>query len=246
MPQIKIENLHVAYEKKKKTVVTVIDDLSLTFKDGYINVIIGPSGCGKTTLLKAIIGNIEYKGNIYFNDINVDQVPIKLKNLCLVNQNIVLYPNMTVFNNIASPLKFVNADYDEIRERVNQIAEKFGITHLLSRKPKQISIGQAQKVSIARAMIKKPELYLFDEPFSNLDYQYASELRTMISKIIKEEGGTAIYITHDIKEATALGDYIYVMEDGNIIEEGTPTQILDSKKKLVMELVHEDNIDEII
>lgn len=234
MPDVIVKNLTVSYQNIKKVKVTVIDNLSVTFPNGKISVIIGASGGGKTTLLKAISGIQQMdSGDILFDDVVVNYLPPKDRNISYVNQELVLYPKMNVFHNIAFPLEVQGVPVDEIRQRVNDVAELFGLIPLLTRKIKELSIGQAQRVLLAKAMIKKPTLFLFDEPFSNLDKPLSHKLTQELRKIFTKNEDTVIFISHDINDALAIADCIYVMEEGKIIESGDPRVVLKSKNERV-------------
>ena len=236
MSSIKIENLTVKFESKKKPTVVALDNVSLDIKDATLNVIVGYSGCGKTTLLRSIAGLQEYEGYIYFDGVDGDTLSVQQRNVSMVTQNYVLYRTMTVFENIAFPLTIAGASKEEIIERVYYVAERLGIKHCLSRKPKHLSGGQQQKVALARALIKKPDIYLFDEPLSNFDAQKRSESRVLIKKIIKENNATALYVTHDFEEAMALADHLIVMADGKIVIEGEPLDVYNSGNEIVESL----------
>ena len=236
MSNIKIENLTVKFESKKKPTVVALDNVSLDIKDATLNVIVGYSGCGKTTLLRSIAGLQEYEGYIYFDGVDGDTLSVQQRNVSMVTQNYVLYRTMTVFENIAFPLNIAGASKEEIIERVYDVAERLGIKHCLSRKPKHLSGGQQQKVALARALIKKPDIYLFDEPLSNFDAQKRSESRVLIKKIIKENNATALYVTHDFEEAMALADHLIVMADGKVVIEGEPLDVYNSGNEIVESL----------
>ncbi len=236
MSNIKIENLTVKFESKKKPTVVALDNVSLDIKDATLNVIVGYSGCGKTTLLRSIAGLQEYEGYIYFDGVDGDTLSVQQRNVSMVTQNYVLYRTMTVFENIAFPLTIAGASKEEIIERVYYVAERLGIKHCLSRKPKHLSGGQQQKVALARALIKKPDIYLFDEPLSNFDAQKRSESRVLIKKIIKENNATALYVTHDFEEAMALADHLIVMADGKVVIEGEPLDVYNSGNEIVESL----------
>ena len=235
MPEIDIKNLVVSYQNRKVT-NTVIKDLSVSFPNGKISVIIGESGSGKTTLLKIISGIYQMdSGDIYFDDVMVNYLPPKDRSISYVNQELVLYPKLNVFHNIAFPLEIQNVPVDEIKQRVGEVAELFDLSMLLTRKIKEISIGQAQKVLLAKAMVKKPSLYLFDEPFSNLDKPLSHSLTLELKKIFNRNNDTVIFISHDIHDALAIADYIYVMEEGKIIAHNDPVTLLKSKNPKVKE-----------
>ena len=232
MPSIKLENLSYSF-KKKKEIFNVLNDISLEFETNKIHVILGASGSGKTTLLKCISGLYDYEGHIYFDDILMDQVPTKDRKLGYITQEFALYPHYDLFHSISYPLVINGTDIDEIRKRTYEISEEFGIRDILSRKPKQVSIGQAQRATLARAMIKRPTICLLDEPLSNVDQQNRQELRVFIKKAMIKNGTTAIYVTHDLEEATAIGDYLYLLDEGQIIIKGTVNDVLFSKNSKV-------------
>ena len=184
MPEIKLENITFNYNKKRKD--KILDDVSIVFPNGKINVIVGPSGCGKTTLLKLILGLEKGQGNIYFDNIDITNLTIKERNVSYVNQDITLYKHLTAFENIAFPLKIINASSDEIRTRIKEVSELLHIEQCLSRLPKHLSIGQCQRVLIAKAIIKRPLAIIFDEPFSNLDEPIANQLIDELKIIFKK------------------------------------------------------------
>jgi len=238
MPELKIENLTVDYyDNKTKDYNKVLDNLSVVFDSDTFNVVIGYSGCGKTTLLKTICGFLDYDGEIFFGNINADELTIPERNIAYVSQEYSLYPHMTVFDNIAYPLKIKGAPREEIIECVKKIAQDLELTYLLTRKPKQLSGGQQQRVALARAMVKKPSIYIFDEPLSNIDYEMRREERIFIKRAIEKYKATAIYVTHDITEAMVLADKIYVIDKGKIIDAGDPETIYASDNEVVKELI---------
>ncbi len=217
MPDISLEKISVGYSSKKEK--DVIKDLDVIFLDGKVSAILGESGCGKTTLLRLVAGGLSPSGGrLYFDDLDVTNVSIRDRNVALVNQNITLYPHMSVFNNIAFPLTHATISGEEIKERVYEVSKLLHIEYLLSRKPKQISLGQAQRVAIGKAIIKNPNVILFDEPFSNLDEQLRIELRSELKKILIERKTTALFVTHSVAEAMSIGDMVYVMSGGKIVE----------------------------
>ncbi len=236
MPKITIQNLKVTYVNKKKSEVTALENFNCVMEPDSFNVIVGYSGCGKTTLLRAIAGLIDYDGEIFFDNKDISEISIKDRNIALVSQNYALYPNMTIFDNIAFPLSLAQAPRAEIIERVNEVASYLGIAHCLTRKPKHLSGGQQQKVALARAMIKKPQLYLFDEPLSNFDLPKRYEARMMIRKAVKDYSATAIYVTHDFSEAMSIADNIIVINDGKVEISGKPLDVYNSKNPVVEEL----------
>ena len=226
MYKLKIEKLN-AYYTNKKTKTKVLDDFSLNLKQGELLVILGPSGCGKTTLLKCITGTLDYdEGYIEINGIDAQRLSIKDRNLAYVSQSFFTYGFMSVYNNIALPLKAQKVPIEEIEQRVLEISKKLEIDYLLSRRPKQLSGGQQQKVALARALIKNPDIYLFDEPLSNLDPLVKVELKKTIKKIKEEYNATMIFVTHDINDAIYLADRVIIMNDGKIVEEGNINEMI--------------------
>ncbi len=237
MPIVKFEDISVTYSKKKNT-NQVLNGLNVKFENGKINVILGESGCGKTTLLHLISGVLNpSKGKIYFDDVDITDFSIRDRNIALANQNITLYPHLNVFRNIAFPLTHTNANGEEIKERVYEVSKLLHIEHLLTRKPKQISLGQAQRVCIAKAIIKRPYVFLFDEPFSNLDEPLRLELRSVLKKCLIDLQTTSIFVTHSIKEAMTMGDYIYIMDKGEIVEKIEASKLLKAKSSVAKELI---------
>lgn len=226
MYKLKIEKLN-AYYTNKKNKTKVLDDFSLNLKQGELLVILGPSGCGKTTLLKCITGTLDYdEGYIEINGIDAQRLSIKDRNLAYVSQSFFTYGFMSVYNNIALPLKAQKVPIEEIEQRVLEISKKLEIDYLLSRRPKQLSGGQQQKVALARALIKNPDIYLFDEPLSNLDPLVKVELKKTIKKIKEEYNATMIFVTHDINDAIYLADRVIIMNDGKIVEEGNINEMI--------------------
>lgn len=194
--------------------------------------IMGASGCGKTTLLKAIAGILHCDGTILVNQDDITRVPTEKRNMAFVSQEYILYQQMTIFDNIAFPLKVMGATKQEIRARVSDIAERLEITHCLSRRPKHLSGGQQQRVAIARALVRNPEICLFDEPFSNLDIAMREKARVLIRKLMKESGCTALYVTHDLNEGMLLADRMYVIDKGIVHLSGTPMEVYQKLQKV--------------
>lgn len=226
MKKLEITDINVSYRNKKE-IVPVLNDFSLSLDNGELLVILGPSGCGKTTLLKVITGVLPIdSGKIILDGIDAERLEIKTRNISYVSQSFYAYGFMSVYNNIALPLKAQKIGVDEIEKRVVAISKKLGIDFLLSRKPKALSGGQLQRVAIAKALIKNPSLYLFDEPFSNLDPKIRIELRKEIKKIKEEYNASMIFVTHDINDAIYLADRVIVMNDGKIEAMGTVDDLL--------------------
>ena len=240
MAKVKLEHLKIGYKAKRGQYNIVCDDLNVSFPSGKINVIIGESGCGKTSILRVIAGILSpMVGHVYFDDQDVTDYDPGSRNISYVSQMIGLYTNMTVFNNIAFPLKAAHTPADEIRERVLEVLEMMKIGHCIARKPRQLSVGQAQRVAIARAIVKRSIVYLLDEPFSNLDKNLSSELTIELKQIFERFNATVIFVSHDIKEALSIADQIYVMHEGKFIFEGSKEKLFKTKDERITRLLKE-------
>ena len=210
-----------------------VADFNLEVADNEFIVLVGPSGCGKSTTLRMVAGLEEITdGNIYIGDRLVNEVAPKDRNIAMVFQNYALYPHMDVYSNLAFALKRRKFAKDEIDRRVKEAAGVLGIGDLLTRKPKQLSGGQRQRVAVGRAMVRKPEVFLFDEPLSNLDAKLRLHMRMEITKLHNRLGTTMIYVTHDQVEAMTMGDHIVVMKDGVTQQIGTPMEIYERPSNL--------------
>ena len=195
--------------------VVAVRDMSLEVKDREFVVLVGPSGCGKSTLLRMVAGLEEVtEGEILIDDRLVNDVPPKDRDIAMVFQNYALYPHMSVYDNMAFGLRLRKYAKDEIDARVREAAEILGISALLDRRPKALSGGQRQRVAVGRAIVRKPKVFLFDEPLSNLDAKLRVQTRTEISKLHERLKATIIYVTHDQVEAMTMGSRIVVMKDG--------------------------------
>ncbi len=209
--------------------VKAASDINLTIEDKELLVLVGPSGCGKSTVLRMVAGLEEAtNGHIYFDDTDVTDLPPKERDIAMVFQNYALYPHMNVFDNMAFGLKLRKHPKDDIRERVSEAAVILGIGELLERKPKALSGGQRQRVALGRAIVRKPSVFLFDEPLSNLDAKMRVQMRTEIRKLNLDIQTTMIYVTHDQVEAMTLGDRLAVMDKGTIQQVGTPIDLYNS------------------
>ena len=240
MSEILVKDLIVKYELNKKQEVTAIDHLNAVFSDGEFNVVIGPSGCGKSTLLKTLLGLLPFDGDITLDGVDINDYSIGERNFAYVSQDIVLQPHVTIFDNIAYPLRIRGIDKKTIIDKVNEIAKELKIEECLTRKPKHISIGQAQRVAIARALVKNANMYFFDEPFSNLDKSNRDNCRFLLMEIIRKYHASAIYVTHSIREATAMADRITVMNEGKIIFTGSPEDLYKVDEPVIKELIEAD------
>lgn len=221
MATIEIKNLTVTYKTKDKNGYKAIDDLSFKFPSNKISVLMGDNGCGKSTLLKAICCFFRFDGYIYINGIDVESKPLSSFKISYVDQDFLLYPQFDVFENISFPLKKQKLSYSEIEKRVNETAEQLGLSLLLSRKPRELSIGQQQRVALARAVVKNPDILLLDEVFSNLDVPNQEKTREYLKKIIKKYSMTCIYVTHSMEDAIKMSTDIYRM---------TPSAIRKNKR----------------
>ncbi len=203
-----------------------IADITFEVPDGEFWVLVGPSGCGKSTILRTIAGlESATSGNLYIGDRLVNQVPARQRDVAMVFQNYALYPHMTVAENIAFGLKMRNADAKTQRERVETMARILDISHLLDRKPRQLSGGQQQRVALGRAIARQPQVFLLDEPLSNLDAQLRDGTRSELKQLHQQMGITTIYVTHDQVEAMTLADQIVILERGKIQQIGDPQSI---------------------
>lgn len=206
--------------------VTAVKDFNLEIKDKEFLVLVGPSGCGKSTTLRMIAGLEEIsEGELYIGDRLVNDVAPKDRDIAMVFQSYALYPHMNVYQNMAFGLKLRKFKKDEIDKRVKEAARILDIEHLLDRKPKALSGGQRQRVALGRAIVREPQVFLMDEPLSNLDAKLRVQMRTEISKLAKRLETTVIYVTHDQTEAMTMGDRIVVMKDGVIQQADSPDTI---------------------
>ena len=206
--------------------VTVIPDMSLMIDDGEFVSLLGPSGCGKSTTLFMLAGiYLPSGGDLLFDGARVNEVEARDRNVGIVFQSYALYPHMTVFKNIAFPLRFKNVPDSEVSRRVNDAADLVRVAELLERRPDQLSGGQQQRVALARALVKDPTLLLLDEPLSNLDASLRLVMRTEIKALQERLKVTTVLVTHDQVEATTMADRIVCMSDGKIEQIGTPDDL---------------------
>ncbi len=208
--------------------VKVVKDIDIKTSDGEFLVLLGPSGCGKTTLLR-MIGGLEQptSGQILIGDRVVNHLPPRARQIAMVFQSYALYPHMSVRNNIAFPLKAAKVDKGEQQRKIAWAAGILGIDTLLDRKPRQLSGGQRQRVALARALVREPNVFLLDEPLSNLDAQRRASARDELQLFQREIGTTTIYVTHDQVEAMGMGHRIAVIDSGRIRQIGTPREIYE-------------------
>ena len=226
MAKVILKNIIKDFDKTR-----IINDISLEIKDKEFHVLVGPSGCGKSTILRLIAGleNLT-DGEIYIDNNLVNIEEPKNRDIAFVFQSYALYPHMTVFENIAFPLKMRKMTKNDIEKKVIEAAKILDIEHLLKRKPKQLSGGQRQRVALGRAIVRKPKVFLLDEPLSNLDAKLRVEMRASIKKLHKELDTTFIYVTHDQIEALTMGDKISVINKGEIMQTDSPNEIFYNPK----------------
>jgi multiple sugar transport system ATP-binding protein len=211
---------------KKYDEVHAVIDVNLEIHDREFVVLVGPSGCGKTTTLRMVAGLESItSGNISIDEKIVNDLPPMDRDIAMVFQNYALYPHMSVHDNMAFGLKMRKFDTPEIARRVREAAEILGIQELLKRKPRQLSGGQRQRVALGRAIVRHPQVFLFDEPLSNLDAKLRVQMRVELKKLHERLGTTAIYVTHDQVEAMTLGDRVVVMRDGRVQQVGDPMEL---------------------
>ena len=220
MAEVILENVKKIYADDG---FVAVEDFNLHIKDREFVVLVGPSGCGKSTTLRMIAGLEEVSGGTVAIDGRVvNDVPPKDRDIAMVFQNYALYPHMTVFDNMAFGLKLRHMKKSEIMERVKEAADILGLHDLLDRRPKALSGGQRQRVAVGRAIVRKPKVFLFDEPLSNLDAKMRVQMRVEINRLHHKLGATMIYVTHDQTEAMTMGDRIVVMEKGRVQQVADP------------------------
>ncbi len=225
MASVKLNNIFKTYEGD----VTAVKDFNLEVEHGEFIVLVGPSGCGKSTTLRMIAGLEEIsEGTIQIGDRVVNDIPPKDRDIAMVFQNYALYPHMTVYENMAFGLKIQKFKKAEIKARVSDAAEILDIGSLLERRPKALSGGQRQRVAVGRAIVRNPEVFLFDEPLSNLDAKMRVQMRLELNRLHSKLDSTMIYVTHDQVEAMTMGDRIVVMKDGIIQQVADPITLYDS------------------
>lgn len=221
MSALKMRNLYKKFGGKP-----IIEDVTIETSDGELLVILGPSGCGKSTILRLISGlETPDSGEIYIGDRRVDSLPPQKRNVALVFQNYALYPHMTVEKNLAFPLKIAGTPKDEIKKKVKETADLLGLGDRLHARPAELSGGQRQRVALGRAIIREPEIYLLDEPLSNLDADLRSRMRRELVELQKNLGTTTVYVTHDQTEALTMADRLVVIFSGKIRQVGAPEEI---------------------
>src|SRR5690348_8450307 len=221
MAQVAMRSLNKMYDE-----VHAVKDVNLDIRDKEFVVLVGPSGCGKTTTLRMVAGLESISsGRVLINDKVVNELAPMDRDIAMVFQNYALYPHMSVYDNMAFGLKMRKFDKAEIQKRVREAADILGIGEYLKRKPRQLSGGQRQRVALGRAIVRHPQVFLFDEPLSNLDAKLRVQMRVELKKLHERLGTTAIYVTHDQVEAMTLGDRVVVMRDGWVQQVGDPMEL---------------------
>jgi multiple sugar transport system ATP-binding protein len=221
MAEVVLQNLNKNFDE-----VYAVKDVNLSIRDKEFMVLVGPSGCGKTTTLRMVAGLESISsGRILIDDKIINELSPMDRDIAMVFQNYALYPHMTVYDNMAFGLKMRKFDRADIAQRVQDAAEILGIQELLKRKPRQLSGGQRQRVALGRAIVRHPQVFLFDEPLSNLDAKLRVQMRVELKKLHDRLGTTAIYVTHDQVEAMTLGDRVVVMRDGLVQQVGEPLEL---------------------
>jgi iron(III) transport system ATP-binding protein len=221
LAKISIENLSMRFDQH-----TVLQDLNLVIPEGSFFTLLGPSGCGKTTLLRCLAGfNVPDTGRILFDDDDITKVPAHQRNIGMVFQDYALFPDKTVFDNVAYGLRARKVEKTECARRAEQALERVGLKSMMLRLPAQLSGGQRQRVALARALVIKPRVLLMDEPLSNLDAKLRLSMRDMIRELQQQERITTVFVTHDQEEALAMSDLIAVMQAGTISQVGEPESL---------------------
>src|SRR5436853_2558045 len=228
MTRVQFEHVYKRFNK-----VEVVHDINLDIRDKEFLVLVGPSGCGKSTCLRMVAGLEDAsEGEIYIGDRLVNNVAPQDRDIAMVFQNYALYPHMTVFDNMAFGLKLHHVPKDDIKKRVTEAADMLGLEPFLKRKPKALSGGQRQRLALGRAIVREPQVFLMDEPLSNLDAKLRVETRANIIRLHQRIQTTVIYVTHDQTEAMTMGDRIAVLNGGIIQQLGTPQELYEHPSNL--------------
>ncbi len=226
MAELSLVSLFKTYDK-----VSAVHGVSIDIPSGEFVVILGPSGCGKTTTLRCVAGlEIPDSGSILIDGSDVTSLPPRERDVAMVFQNYALYPHMTVSENISYPLRMKKIPKTEIGKRVREVAQLLGIEHLLARRPRQLSGGEQQRVALGRAIVRRPKIFLMDEPLSNLDAKLRLNTRAELKRLQRQLGVTTVYVTHDQAEALALADKIAIMNNGRLLQYDTPTEVYSKPK----------------
>lgn len=226
---IEMKNIHKSYDDKS----TVIEDFNLSIEQGEFVVFLGPSGCGKSTTLRMIMGLESItSGDLLIKEKRLNDIPAKNRDIAMVFQNYALYPHMSVYDNIAFGLKVRKVPKHVIKEKVTNVAELLNLTPYLQRKPKHLSGGQMQRVALGRAMVRDTDIFLMDEPLSNLDAKLRTTMREELVQLHRNLSATTIFVTHDQMEAMTMGDKIVILDSGKIQQVGSPDEIYNKPANL--------------
>jgi len=224
MSQISIEGVSKRYAD-----VTVLKNINLEIEDGSFTVLLGPSGCGKTTLLRSIAGLVQHgEGQIWLDDQNVTRQDPGMRNLAMVFQNYALYPHLNVLQNIEYGLKARKVPKEERELLIDEAVEMVQLGDQIKKRPSQMSGGQRQRVALARAIVKRPKVFLMDEPLSNLDAKLRAQMRVELTELYQKLQTTFLYVTHDQVEAMSMGNSIVIMNEGEVLQQGTPQEIYEA------------------
>ena len=233
MGTIQFNSLQKQYADPKGKITTILDGIDLEINDGEFVVLVGPSGCGKSTLLKCLVGLTPVTdGKIRVDERDVTTLPPAERDIALVFQSYALYPHMTVAENMGFALKMAKVPQEERDKKVREVAQLLGLVDLLERYPKEMSGGQRQRVAIGRAIVRRPKVFCFDEPLSNLDANLRNQLRLELKKLHRQLNTTMVYVTHDQVEAMTLADRIVVLNKGVIQQVGTPDELYTDPQNL--------------
>jgi len=233
MSTIHFSSIVKSFTGPKGESTTILKGIDLTIEDGEFVVLVGPSGCGKSTMLKCLVGLIPVsEGSIRVGDIDITNLPPAQRDIALVFQSYALYPHMTVEENMGFALKMRKVSAEERQLKVHEVAELLGLVDLLERYPKELSGGQRQRVAIGRAIVRRPKVFCFDEPLSNLDANLRNQLRLELKKLHSQLKTTMVYVTHDQVEAMTLADRIVVLNQGVVQQVGTPEELYNNPDNL--------------
>ena len=248
MPRITTHNLCKYFvDNKKKVTTAALYNAEADMPDKSFTVIMGKSGCGKTTLLRTLAGLVRPDdGQILFDETDVTDKTAAERNVSYLSQEFALYPHLTVFDNVAYPLKLQRVPADEIRRRVDETCKLVGMAQLTSRRPRQLSGGQQQRVAMARALVKRPEIIFLDEPMSNLDRNLRAEMSELLARLHKTLDVNIVYVTHNINEARALADYVIAMDNGMVVQQGAASEVLSDSNGFVIQTLTEKTIETLI
>ena len=229
------KNIVVTYVLKKKQYVEALKGLSISFESGKVNIIFGENGCGKTTLFNCITGFIGYDGEISLDGDNINKLSVKDRKISYVQQNLILYPKLNVFDNLAFPLKQAKLKPEDITRQIYEILEDFKLTHIMNCLPNQISIGQFQKVLLAKALITKPKILILDEAFSNIDVANKRFIQEKVQEYSKNNDCIVIAVEHDFADASYYGDHFILLDNEKVIFEcDKDNKSLNKLSELVM------------